>query len=171
MDRQGKIEAGKALGEVFDGAGSVIIAHFTGLTVAEMTQLRVKLREGDATLQVIKNRVAVKALEGKDAEGASGLFKGPCVIAYADDPVAPAKAMRDFAKTNDKLVLVGGFMGSSILDEKGVTALAAMPSREEVIASIVSCIGAPAANIAGAIGAPASNIASILSTLEERDAA
>lgn len=171
MDRAGKIAAGEELGKVFDGAGSVVIAQYSGLTVAEMTSLRRALREDGAALKVVKNRVAVKALGGRPGEGASDLFKGQTVIAYAEDPVASAKVMNEFAKTNDKLTLAGGIMGDTVLDEAGVKALAAMPSREEVIASIVGCIGAPAANIAGAIGAPASNIASILSTLEEREAA
>jgi len=90
------------------------------------------------------------------------------VLAYSEDPVAAAKAADEFAKENDKYVILGGAMGENILDTDGVKAVAKMPSREELIVSIVGCIGAPASNIAGAIGAPASNIASILSTIEEK---
>ncbi len=93
------------------------------------------------------------------------------VIASSEDPVAAAKVADAFAKTNDKFVILGGAMGNTALDAAGVKAVSMMPSREELIASIVACIGAPAANIAGAIGAPASNIASILTTIEERLAA
>jgi len=92
------------------------------------------------------------------------------VLSYSEDPVAAAKVVEAYAKTNDKLVILGGAMGNAALDAAGVKAVAAMPSREELIAQIVSCIGAPASNIAGAIGAPASNIASILSTIEEKAA-
>ena len=92
-------------------------------------------------------------------------------LAFSEDPVAAAKGADAYAKTNDKFVILGGAMGENALDPAGVKAVAQMPSREELIASIVSCIGAPASNIAGAIGAPASNIAGILSTLEEREAA
>jgi large subunit ribosomal protein L10 len=95
---------------------------------------------------------------------------GMTVLAYSEDPVAAAKAADEFAKENDKYVIIGGAMGGTVLDLDGVKAVAKMPSREELIASIVGCIGAPASNIAGAIGAPASNIASILSTIEEKAA-
>ena len=93
------------------------------------------------------------------------------VLAFSDDPVAAAKVADAYAKTNDKFVILGGAMGDTALDPAGVKSVAQMPSREELIASIVACIGAPASNIAGAIGAPASNIAGILTTLEEREAA
>ena len=95
---------------------------------------------------------------------------GMTVLSYSEDPVAAAKVANDYAKENDKFVILGGSMGETVLDQAGVKAVAAMPSREELIASIVGCIGAPASNLAGAIGAPASNIASILSTIEEKAA-
>jgi large subunit ribosomal protein L10 len=93
------------------------------------------------------------------------------VLAYSEDPVAAAKVIEDYAKDNQKLVILGGAMGDAALDPAGVKAVASMPSREELIASVVACIGAPASSLAGAIGAPASNIAGILKTLEEREAA
>jgi len=92
------------------------------------------------------------------------------VLTYSEDPVAAAKVAQTYAKENDKLVILGGAMGENVLDVAGVKAVSEMPSREELIASIVGAIGAPAANIAGAVGAPASNIASILSTIEEKAA-
>ena len=111
------------------------------------------------------------ALEGTPNASIADLLDGMTVLGYSEDPVAAAKVFDAYAKDNTKLVLLGGAMGGDSLDVAGVQALAKMPSRDELIASIVGCIGAPAANIAGAIGAPASNIASILSTLEEREAA
>jgi large subunit ribosomal protein L10 len=99
------------------------------------------------------------------------LLSGMTVMAYSEDPVAAAKVCEAYAKTNDKFVILGGAMGDAVLDQAGVKAVAAMPSREEVIASIAACIGAPASSIAGSIGAPATAIASILSTIEERLAA
>jgi large subunit ribosomal protein L10 len=99
------------------------------------------------------------------------LLTGMTVMAYSEDPVAAAKVAEAYAKKNEKFVILGGAMGDTILDQAGVKAVASMPSREELIASIVACIGAPASSIAGAIGAPASNIASILTTIEEREAA
>jgi large subunit ribosomal protein L10 len=99
------------------------------------------------------------------------LLTGMTVFAYSEDPVAAAKVAEAYAKKTDKFVILGGAMGSAVLDSAGVTAVASMPSREELIASIVACIGAPASGIAGAIGAPAANIAGILKTIEEREAA
>jgi len=108
------------------------------------------------------------ALDGKPCAGIADLMTGMTVLSFSEDPVAAAKVAEDYAKANDKFVILGGAMGDTILDRAGVKAVSDMPSREELIASIVGCIGAPASNIAGAIGAPASNIASILSTIEEK---
>ena len=105
------------------------------------------------------------------AERMGDLLKGMTVLAYSQDPVAAAKAVEAFVKDNKKLVVLGGAMGATPLDEAGVKAVAQMPSREELIASVVACIGAPASDLASAIGAPAANIAGILTTLEEREAA
>ncbi|MBO6777777.1 MAG: 50S ribosomal protein L10, partial [Marinibacterium sp.] len=106
--------------------------------------------------------------EGKPFEAMGDLLTGMTVLTYSEDPVAAAKVAEDYAKANNKFEILGGSMGENILDRAGVEAVSKMPSREELIASIVGCIGAPASNIAGAIGAPASNIASILSTIEEK---
>ena len=170
MDRTQKAEMVEWIGEVFDN-NSVVVVQNGGLTVAEMSDLRGELREAGASMKIIKNRLAKIAVSGKAAEAISDLFAGPTAIAFSEDPVAAAKAINSYAKKNEKLVILGGAMGEETLDPAGVKALAAMPSREEVIASIVNAITAPASELAGAIGAPASNIASILKTLEERDAA
>ncbi len=126
------------------------------------------MREVGGSVRVAKNRLAKIALQDKPGAAMADLLTGMTVLAYSEDPVAAAKVADKFAKENDKFVILGGAMGETALDPAGVKAVASMPSREELIAQIVSCIGAPASNIAGAIGAPASNIASILSTIEER---
>ena len=121
-------------------------------------------------MRVTKNKLAKIALEGKPCASIAEYLTGMTVLAYSEDPVAAAKVVNNYAKENDKLVILGGSMGETALDVAGVKAVAAMPSREELIASIAGCIGAPASNIAGVIGAPASNIASVLSTIEEKAA-
>ncbi len=170
MDRAQKEKVVEELGQIFESSGVVVVARYEGLTVAEMQDLRGAMREAGGSVRVTKNRLAKIALEGKPAASIVDYLKGMTVLAFSEDPVAAAKVMDKYAKGNDKLVILGGAMGDSALDQAGVAAVAKMPSREELIAQIVSCIGAPAANIAGAIGAPASNIASILTTIEEKAA-
>ena len=171
MDRAQKEKLVDELGQIFESSGVVVVARYEGLTVAQMQDLRAAMREAGGSVRVAKNRLAKIALQGKPCESIGDLLTGMTVLAYSEDPVAAAKVAEDYAKKSEKFVILGGAMGSTALDSAGVKAVAAMPSREELIASIVSCIGAPASNIAGAIGAPASNIAGILSTLEEREAA
>jgi large subunit ribosomal protein L10 len=171
VDRAQKEKVVEELGQIFESSGVVVVAHYTGLTVAEMQGLRAQMSEVGGSVRVAKNKLAKIALEGTPNASIADLLTGMTVLAYSEDPVAAAKVMDAFAKENQKLVLLGGAMGGIALDVDGVKAVAKMPSRDELLAQIVSCIGAPASNIAGAIGAPASNIASILSTLEEREAA
>ena len=171
MDRAQKEQVVEELGQIFESSGVVVVARYEGMTVAEMQTLRAQMREAGGAVRVAKNRLAKIALEGKPAASIADYLPGMTVLAFSDDPVAAAKVADAYAKSNDKFVILGGAMGGAALDPAGVKAVAQMPSREELIASIVSCIGAPAANIAGAIGAAASNIASILTTLEEREAA
>ena len=171
MDRAQKEKVVEELGQIFESSGVVVVAHYAGLTVAEMQDLRGRMRAAGGSVRVAKNKLAKIALDGKPCESIADLLTGMTVLAYSEDPVAAAKVVEDFAKANKKLEILGGAMGSAALTPDGVKAVASMPSREELIAQVVSCIGAPASNIAGAIGAPASNIAGILSTLEEREAA
>ncbi|HHC29212.1 MAG TPA: 50S ribosomal protein L10 [Rhodobacterales bacterium] len=170
MDRAQKEKVVEELGQIFESSGVVVVAHYEGLTVAEMQDLRGRMREAGGSVRVAKNKLAKIALDGKPAASIAQYLEGMTVLAYSEDPVAAAKVMDGYAKDNDKLEILGGAMGETALDLAGVKAVAAMPSREELIAQIVSQIGAPAANIAGAVGAPASNIASILSTIEEKAA-
>jgi len=171
VDKAQKSEVVESLGQVFQSAGVVVVARYTGLTVAEMEGLRAQMRAAGGTVRIAKNTLAKIALEGTPAAPVAEYLSGMTLLAYSEDPVAAAKVVDAFAKTNEKLVILGGAMGGTKLDPAGVVAVAKMPSREELIASIAACLGAPASNIAGAIGAPASNIASILSTIEERTAA
>ena len=168
VDRAQKEKVVEELGQIFESSGVVVVAHYAGLTVAEMQDLRARMREAEGSVRVAKNRLAKIALQGKPNESIAELLTGMTVLAYSEDPTAAARVMDKYAKDNKKLEILGGAMGETALDAAGVKAVADMPSREELIASIVGCIGAPASNIAGAIGAPASNIASILSTIEER---
>ena len=170
MDRAQKEKLVDELGQIFESSGVVVVSRYEGMTVAEMQDLRAKMREAGGSVRVAKNRLAKIALEGKPCASIGEYLTGMTVLAYSEDPVAAAKVVDSYAKTNEKLVILGGAMGENALDQAGVAAVAKMPSREELIASIVGCIAAPASNIAGAIGAPASNIASILSTIEEKAA-
>jgi len=167
VDRAQKEAVIGELGQIFKDSGVVVVSRYTGLTVAEMTDYRLRMTEAGGVVRVAKNRLAKIALKDTQCESIGDLLSGMVVFAYSEDPVAAAKATQAFAKDNEKLVILGGSMGDTLLDVAGVKAVAAMPSREEVLASIAACLGAPASDIAGAIGAPASNIAGILSTIEE----
>ena len=171
MDRAQKEKVVEELGQIFESSGVVVVAHYAGLTVAEMQDLRAQMRDAGGSIRVAKNRLAKIALEGTPNQPIADLLTGMTVLAYSEDPVAAAKVVDGYAKENDKLQILGGAMGGTALDVDGVKAVAKMPSRDELIASIAGCIGAPASNIAGAIGAPASNIAGILSTIEDKAAA
>jgi len=171
VDRAEKGKVVDELGQIFASSGVVVVAHYVGMTVAQMQGLRAKMREVGGSVRVAKNKLAKIALDGKPGVKMGNLLTGMTVLAYSEDPVAAAKVCEAYAKTNDKFVILGGAMGDAVLDAAGVTAVSAMPSREELIAQIVGMIGSPGSNIAGAIGAPASNIAGILTTIEERQAA
>ncbi|MBC7147206.1 MAG: 50S ribosomal protein L10 [Thioclava marina] len=170
MDRAQKEKVVEELGQIFASSGVVVVAHYEGMTVADMQDLRARMREAGGSVRVAKNKLAKIALEGQPCASIAEYLTGMTVLSYSEDPVAAAKVVVKYAKDNEKLEILGGAMGDSALDVAGVKAVADMPSREELIAQIVSAIGAPASNIAGAVGAPASNIASILSTIEEKAA-
>ena len=171
MDRAQKERVVEELGQIFESSGVIVVAHYSGLTVAEMQNLRARAREADCAVRVAKNRLAKIALEGKPCASIADFLSGMTVLTYSEDPVAAAKVAEEFARENVKFAILGGAMGEISLDRAGVADVSKMPSREELIASIVGCVGAPASNIAGAVGAPASNIASILSAIEEKSEA
>ena len=170
MDRAEKQASIDTLHGVFAEAGAVVVTHYLGLTVAEMTDLRLRLRKEGATLKVVKNRLAQKALNGAGGE-AGGLFRGPVAIAYAPDPVSAAKVATEYAKGNDKFVVIGALMGDQVLDAKGVDALAKLPSLDELRGKIVGLIQAPATRIAGVVQAPAAQLARVLNAYATKDAA
>lgn len=169
MDKAQKAEVVAELDRVFADSGSVVVCHYAGMTVAEMQDFRAQMREAGGKVRVAKNRLAKIALKDKPCEGLAEILTGQTVFCYAEDPITPAKIAEKYAKENEKLVVVGGAMGSEIMDAKGVMALSKMPSREEVLASIVGCLTAPGANLAAAIGAPATNLAGVVKTLTERE--
>lgn len=171
MDRAGKATVVGELDQIFAASGVVVVAHYAGLTVAEMQDFRRRMRAAGGGVRVAKNRLARIALKGKPAERMGELLRGQTVLAFSDDPVAAAKVAKAYARDNAKYVILGGAMGSEVLDPKGVEAVAEMPSREELVAQIVGMIGAPAATLAAAIGAPGAALAGVLKTLEERAAA
>jgi len=171
VDRTQKETVVEEVGQIFSDSGVVVIGHYTGLTVAEMSEFRRRMREAGGGVRVVKNRLAKIALEGKPCAGMGKYLKGQTVLAYSEDPVAAAKVVDKFVKDNKKFKVVGGAMGTDILDESGVKAVADMPSREELLSSIVGMIMSPAGNIVSAITAPASNLAAIAQTLAEREEA
>lgn len=171
MDRAQKQESIEALKGVFADAGAVVVTHNLGLTVAEMTDLRLRLRKEGAALKVVKNTLAQKALDGSIGEAGDALFTGPVAIAYAPDPVTAAKVTSEFAKGNDKFAIVGGFMGAEVLDQKGVAALATLPSLDQLRGKIIGLLQAPATKVAGVLQAPAGQLARVFNAYATKDAA
>lgn len=162
MNRAQKAELVAELNKVFQDAESVVVTHYSGLSVAEVTDLRRKMSEAGASFKVAKNRLARLALEGTEYGSLSDMLTGPTAIAYSSDPVAAAKVAVDFAKGNEKLVIVGGAMGATALDADGVKALASMPSLDELRGKLVGLIQAPATKVAGVVQAPAGQLARVL---------
>jgi large subunit ribosomal protein L10 len=171
MDRAQKQEAIETLKGVFATSGAVVVTHYLGLTVAEMTDLRGRLRQQGAQLKVVKNTLAQKALSGTAGEGVTTLFKGPVAIAFASDPVSAAKVATQYAKDNDKFSVVGGFMGQQVLDKASVTALASLPSLDQLRGKLIGLIQAPATRIAGVLQAPAAQLARVFGAYAAKDAA
>jgi large subunit ribosomal protein L10 len=171
VDRAEKREFVTGLNEVFKASGSVVVAHYSGLTVAQMNDLRSKMRGAGGTVKVAKNRLAKIALQGTEAEGITDLFTGQTLIAYSDDPITAPKVAVDFAKTNDKLVVLGGAMGTTNLDADGVKALASLPSLDELRAKLVGMIQTPATRIAQVVNAPAGQLARVFGAYAKKDEA
>jgi large subunit ribosomal protein L10 len=171
VDRAEKSQLVDTLATVFQDTGVIVVAHYSGLTVAQMTALRAKMREAGGGVRVAKNRLVKLALKGTDAESISDLFEGPTVVAFSKDPVAAAKVAVDFAKVNDKLVIRGGAMGPTALDAEGVRALATLPSLDELRGKLVGLIASPATKVAQVLNAPAAQLARVLSAYAEKSAA
>ena len=171
MDRAQKTELVSALHDVFSNTGVIVVAHYAGLTVAEMTELRRKMKEAGGQLRVAKNRLAKLALEGTDAQGITELFAGPTCIAYSDDPVAAPKVAVNFAKENENLVILGGAMGADVLDTNSVKSLASLPSLDELRGKIVGLLQAPAGNMARLLNAPGGQLARVVGAYAQQDEA
>jgi large subunit ribosomal protein L10 len=171
MDRAQKAESIETLKGVFADAGAVVVTHYLGLTVAEMTELRGRLRKEGATLKVVKNTLVQKALDGSVGEAGDALFTGPVAIAYAPDPVSAAKVATQYAKDNEKFSVVGGLMGQTVLDQAGIKALATLPSLDQLRAKIIGLVQAPATKVAGVLQAPAGQIARVIGAYAAKDAA
>jgi large subunit ribosomal protein L10 len=169
VERAEKREFVTGLNDVFSNTGSVVVAHYAGLTVAQMNDLRSKMREAGGTVKVAKNRLAKIALQGTQSEKIQVLFKGQTLIAYSDDPVVAPKVASDFAKTNDKLVIIGGAMGETALDADRVKALASLPSLDELRAKIVGMVQTPATRIAQVVNSPAGQLARVFGAYARKD--
>ncbi|GAA0270405.1 50S ribosomal protein L10 [Alteraurantiacibacter aestuarii] len=171
MDRSQKTDAVAQLNAVFNEVSVVVVTRNLGLTVDQSTALRTKMRDAGASYKVAKNRLAKLALKDTDYVGLEEFLSGPTALAWSVDPVAAAKAAVDFAKTNDKLEIVGGSMGTVVLDEAGIRALASMPSLDELRGKIVGLINAPATKIAQVVNAPAAKLARVFGAYAAKDAA
>jgi large subunit ribosomal protein L10 len=171
VDRAEKKEAVATLHDVFSKTGVVVVARYSGLTVAQLQNLRKQARAAGASVQVAKNRLAKIALEGTDVASIGSLLKGPTLIAYSDDPVAAPKVAAAFAKDFDKFVILGGAMGATALNPDGVKSLATMPSLDELRAKLVGLISAPATKIAQLSTAPAAKLARVFGAYANKDAA
>ena len=171
MDRSQKADSVAQLNAVFNEVGVVVVTRNLGLSVAQSTDLRAKMREVGASYKVAKNRLAALALKDTQYEGVEEYLSGPTAIAYSVDPVAAAKAAVNFAKTNDKLEIVGGSMGGQLLDEAGIRALASMPSLDELRGTLVGLINAPATKIARVVNEPAAKLARVFGAYGAKEAA
>ena len=171
MDRAAKSELVTSLNGVFANTAVVVVAHYKGLTVADMQKLRAQMKQAGATVKVAKDRLASIALEGTDVASIQPLMKGPTLLAYSGDPVAAPKVAVDFAKTNDKLVILGGAMGKTSLNPEGVRSLATLPSLDELRGRLVGLIQAPGTKIAQVVSAPAAKLARVFGAYAKRDEA
>jgi len=161
VDRTEKREFVAELSNVFASTSMIVVTRNDGMTVSDVTALRRKMREAGANFKVAKNRLALLALDGTRFDGLKPLMKGPTAISWSQDPVAVAKAAVDFAKTNEKFVLVGGSLGTQVLDASGVKALSELPSLDSLRAKLLGLLAAPATRIAGVLQAPAGQLARV----------
>ena len=171
MDRAEKRKLVTGLNDAFSNAGSVIVAHYAGITVAQMNDLRVKMRQAGGTVKVAKNRLAKIALKDTESESIMDLFKGQTLVAYSEDPISALKVASDFAKINDKLVILGGWMGTTLLNADGIRALATLPSLNELRAKLVGMIATPSTRIAQIVNAPAASVARVIGAYARKDKA
>jgi large subunit ribosomal protein L10 len=171
VDRTEKTDVVEDLKKAFAGAGSVVVAHYQGMTVAEMGELRARMRAQGASFKVAKNRLAMRALQGTAVEAIAHLFKGPTGIAFSKDPVAASKVAVAYAKDNTKLVILGGSVGATALDAAGVKALAELPSLDQLRGKLIGLLQAPATKLAGLMQAPGGQLARVIAAYSKKEAA
>ena len=171
MERAEKREVVTALHDVIAKTGVVVVAHYAGLTVAQMTKLRSEMRVAGGRVKVAKNRLVKLALEGTDAKGIADMLKGPTCLAFSPDPVAAPKVAVKFAKANEKFVILGGAMGTTVLDAKGVNSLADLPSLDELRGKLIGLLQAPASKIARTLNEPGAQLARVFSAYGKKEAA
>ena len=171
MERAEKREVVSALHDVFAKTGVVVVAHYAGLSVADMTKLRSDMRDAGGRVKVAKNRLVKLALEGTDAKAISDLMTGPTCLAYSEDPMAAPKVAVKFAKGNDKFVILGGSMGTTVLDANAVNSLAQLPSLDELRGTLIGLIQAPATKIARTVSEPAAQLARVFAAFGAKEAA
>ena len=171
MDRAQKAESIEALRGVFASSGAVVVTHYLGLTVAEMTDLRGRLRKEGAQIKVVKNRLAQKALNGSAGDAGTALFRGPVAIAFGPDAVSAAKVVTQYAKDNEKFTVVGGLLGEQVLSQDAIKSLATLPSLDQIRAQLIGLVQAPATKIAGVLQAPAAQLARVFNAYATKDAA
>ncbi len=171
VNRAEKREFVTWLNEAFRKSGSVVVAHYSGLTVSQMNDLRSKMGEAGGAVKVAKNRLAKIALQGTESESIMGLFTGQTLIAYSEDPITAPKVAVDFAKSNDKFVILGGSMGATSLTVDAVKSLASLPSLNELRAKLVGMISTPATRIAQVVNAPAGQVARVIGAYAQEDKA
>ena len=162
MDRAAKRELVASMHGVFKDTGVVVVAHYAGMTVAQMTELRSRVKEAGGSVKVAKNRLAKLALQDTNVSGIADLFKGPTCVAYSADPIDAARVAVKYAKENDKLVILGGAMGANVLDSAGVKALAELPSLDELRGTLIGLIQAPMTKIARIVKEPGGQLARVV---------
>ena len=169
MERAAKSQLVSTLNDVFSSTSVVVVAHYAGLTVADMQKLRAQMKQVGATVKVAKNRLAKIALDGTDVASIGALLTGPTLIAYSSDPVSAPKVAVAFAKDHEKFVILGGAMGRTALDVEGVRSLATLPSLDELRAKIVGLVQAPATKLAQLTTAPAAKLARVFAAYADKD--
>ena len=170
MDRAEKRKLVSTLNEAWKRTGVIVVAHYTGMTVSQMTDFRKRVKEAGGQVKVAKNRLAKLALQDTVAADVSGLLKGQTCLAYSDDPIAAARISVKYARENDKLVILGGSMGKTLLDPNGVKALAELPTLDELRATLIGLINAPATKIARILKEPGAKLARVLQAKSKAEA-
>ena len=171
MNRKQKEKVVEELSQIFSNSGVVIVAHYSGLTVSAISELRDLMRETNCGVRVAKNRLSKIALQGKKNSKISDFLTGQTVLLFSEDPVAAAKISVKFSEANENLKLIGGSLGHEIIDLAGIINLSKLPSRDELVAEIVGLVGSQGSTLSQLVGTPGSNLAGITAAIEEKRAA